>query len=163
MYRCLIMRSVSEVARLPPSKNNPNDFLFGWEVRRSDSTLDVWDLGTGCQIELSFCNFYTDKWERGINDFKILPGLIRGCQRKQWRCYAKAILAHPSRKSQSEKTLRPMWSWAFVWFLQLSLQPKIHVYLVMREWCDPLFSPRLLKNCKTKTTQPWWPLLPSYY
>ena len=53
--------------------------------------------------------------------------------------------------------------WAFEWFLQLSLQPKIHVYLVTCELCDPLFPPSSQKLQDKKTTQPWWPLLPSYY
>ena len=53
-------------------------------------------------------------------------------------------------------------TWAFEWFLQLSLQPKIHVYLVTWVMWPSIFSV-FSKIARQKTTQPWWPLLPSYY
>ena len=49
-----------------------------------------------------------------------------------------------------------------LWFLQLSLQPKIHVYLVTWVMWPSIFSV-FSKITRQKTTQPWWPLLPSYY
>ena len=48
-------------------------------------------------------------------------------------------------------------------FLQLSLQPKIHVWSMTWVMWPSIFSV-FSKIARQKTTkQPWWPLLPSYY